>query len=144
MLCLFRWKVLKKLCAKRCVCKILLEQMKDWKQKLSVPSFQQTGGMREKRMVLEYPSNCVFHIKLVKISIRNWFFFSFPLFKATPMTYGGSQARGQIGAVAAGFHQSHSNVGSEPYLLPTPQLMATPDSYPTERGQGSNPHPYGC
>ena len=46
---------------------------------------------------------------------------------AAPMAYGGSQARGRIGAVAAGLHQSHSNMGSEPYLRPTPQLMATPD-----------------
>ena len=32
------------------------------------------------------------------------------------MAYGGSQARGGIGAVAAGQHHSHSNMGSEPYL----------------------------
>ena len=30
--------------------------------------------------------------------------------------YGGSQARGPIGAVAAGLRQSHSNAGSEPCL----------------------------
>jgi len=41
--------------------------------------------------------------------------------------YGGSQARGLIGAVAASLHQSHSNAGPEPRLQPTPQLMATPD-----------------
>jgi len=37
---------------------------------------------------------------------------------------GDSQARGLIGAVAAGLHHSHShsNVGSEPCLQPTPQL----------------------
>ena len=46
---------------------------------------------------------------------------------ATSAAYGGSQARGLIGAVAAGLRQSHSNVGSEPHLQPTPQLMATPD-----------------
>ena len=43
------------------------------------------------------------------------------------MAYGGSQARGLIGAVAAGLHQSHSNARSELHLQPTPQLMATPD-----------------
>ena len=42
------------------------------------------------------------------------------------MAYGGSQARGLIRAVAAGLHQSHSNVGSKPRLQPTPQLTATP------------------
>ena len=46
---------------------------------------------------------------------------------AAPPAYGGSQARGRIGAVATGLRQSHSNVGSEPCLQPTPQLTATPD-----------------
>ena len=45
--------------------------------------------------------------------------FFFLLFRA----YGGSQARGQIRATAAGLHHSHSNAGSEPTL----QLSATPD-----------------
>ena len=38
-----------------------------------------------------------------------FFFF----FRATLAAYGGSQARGQIGAIAAGLHHSHSNSGSE-------------------------------
>ena len=46
---------------------------------------------------------------------------------AAPAAYGGSQARGRIGAVATSLRQSHSNVGSEPRLQPTPQLTATPD-----------------
>jgi len=33
---------------------------------------------------------------------------------ATPAAYGGSQARGLIGAVAAGLCQSHSNARSNP------------------------------
>ena len=41
------------------------------------------------------------------------FFFSV---KDSPMAYGNSQARGQIGATAAGLHHSHSNAGSEPHL----------------------------
>ena len=61
-----------------------------------------------------------------------WFFFvclffAFLLFRATPMAYGGSQARGQIGATAAGLHHSHSNARSELCLQPTPQLMTMPD-----------------
>ena len=52
------------------------------------------------------------------------FFFAFS--RATPLAYGGSQARGLIGAVAAGLCHSHSNMGSEPRLRPTPQLTATP------------------
>ena len=43
------------------------------------------------------------------------------------MAYGGSQARGQIKATAAGLHRSHSNAGSEPCLRPTPQRMAMAD-----------------
>ena len=33
--------------------------------------------------------------------------------------------------------------GSEPRLQCTPQVTATPDPQPTERGQGLNPHPHG-
>ena len=59
------------------------------------------------------------------------FFFSFFfLNRTTTVAYGGSQARGQIGASAAGLHHSHSNVKSELCLWPTPQLMATWDPDP--------------
>ena len=47
-----------------------------------------------------------------------WGFF-LPFSRATPMSYGGSQARGWIGAAAAGLRHSHSNVGSEPRLQHT-------------------------
>ena len=60
------------------------------------------------------------------------------------MAYGGSQARGRIGAAAAGLRQSHSNAGSESCLRPTPQLTATLNPQPTERDQGSNLRPHGC
>ena len=56
------------------------------------------------------------------------FIFIFSLSRATPTAYGGSQARGCIRAVAAGLYHSHSIVGSELHLQPTPQLAATPDS----------------
>ena len=46
---------------------------------------------------------------------------------AAPAAYGGSQARGPIGAAAASLCQSQSNAGPEPCLRPTPQLTATPD-----------------
>ena len=42
------------------------------------------------------------------------------LFRAILVIYGGSQARGQIGATAAGLRHSHSNAGPEPRLQPTP------------------------
>ena len=70
-------------------------------------------------------------------------FFSFLLFRAAPVAYGSSQARGQIGAAAADLHLSHSNVESEPNLPPTPQLTAMLDPQPTEGGQGLNPYPCG-
>ena len=54
-------------------------------------------------------------------------FILFLLFRATPVAYGNSQARGQIRAIAAGLHHSHSNAGSELCLQPTPQLMAMLD-----------------
>ena len=73
-------------------------------------------------------------------------FFFFCLFAtswAAPAAHGDSQARGRVGAVAASLCQSHSNAGSESRLRPTPQPMATPDSQPTEQGQGLNPQPHG-
>ena len=51
----------------------------------------------------------------------------FALSRAAPLTYGDSQARGPIGAVAAGLRHSHSNAGSELCLQPTLQLTAMPD-----------------
>ena len=57
----------------------------------------------------------------------DFFFFAF---WAIPEAYGGSQARDQIRATAAG--HSHSHDRSELHLRPTPQLMATRDPQPTE------------
>ena len=72
-----------------------------------------------------------------------FFFFVFAFSRAAPAAHGDSQARGVIETVAAahgdsqargvietvatGLHQSHSYVGFELCLRPTPQLMATPD-----------------
>ena len=59
---------------------------------------------------------------------RGFFCFCFCFsFRVAPTAYGGSQARGLIRARAAGLPHSHSNMGSEPGLWPTPQLTATPD-----------------
>ena len=44
------------------------------------------------------------------------YFLSFCLFRAAPAVYGGSQARGPVGATAAGLHHSHSNTGYESCL----------------------------
>ena len=71
-------------------------------------------------------------------------FVLFCLFRAAPETCEGSQARGQIGAVATSLHHSNSNTRSELHLQPTPQVMAIPNPQPTEQGQGSNLRPHGC
>ena len=69
-----------------------------------------------------------------------FFFFFFCYYRTAPVAYGGSQATGRIGAIAASLHHSHSNLASKLRLQPIPQLM--PDPQPTERGQGSSPHPH--
>ena len=67
------------------------------------------------------------------------FLLSFYFFRAAPAPYGGSQARGPVGAAAVGLHHSHSsNAGSQPSLQSMSQLMAMPDPQPTDRGQGLN------
>ena len=54
-------------------------------------------------------------------------FLFFCLFRAAPVVYRDSQARGRIGAMGTGLHLSHSNTKSEPHLQPTPQLTAVLD-----------------
>ena len=46
------------------------------------------------------------------------------LFIYLPTAYGGSKARGQIGAIVASLRHSHSDARSKPD--PDPRLMATP------------------
>ena len=65
---------------------------------------------------------------------RGWVFL---LFRAAPKAYGRSQARGQIRAIASSLLSTY-----HPSLSPIPQLMATPDPWPIELGQGSNLHPH--
>ena len=62
--------------------------------------------------------------------------------RAIPMAYGGSQARGRIGAVAAILHHSHSNARSEPLSVTYTRAHINIGSL-TEQGQGSNPCPHG-
>ena len=50
------------------------------------------------------------------IEKRSDFVCLFVCFRAAPTAYGGSQARGPIGAAAAGLHHSHRNAGSKPHL----------------------------
>ena len=69
-------------------------------------------------------------IKCINKANLNYMFFGFVfflLFRAIPSAYGGSQARGLIGAVATSLYHSQRNARSEPCLRPTPQLTETPD-----------------
>ena len=54
------------------------------------------------------------------------YIYIFAFFRAAPKAYGGSQARGLIGATAASLCHNLSNARSEPHLQPTPQLRETP------------------
>ena len=72
-----------------------------------------------------------------------YFILFYFIFLGMHMAYGSSQAKGLIGAPAAGLHHSHSNARFELDLQPTPQLMATLDPEPTQQGQGLNLQPHG-
>ena len=75
---------------------------------------------------------------LMALHFSSGFFF---FFRAAPVAYGSSQARGWIGATADGLHHSHSNMGSEPGLWPTAHHNA--GSLTHQVGQGLNPRPHG-
>jgi len=51
-----------------------------------------------------------------KFFIFLFIFVFLPFLGPLPAAYGGSQARGLIGAVATGLRHSHSNARSEPHL----------------------------
>ena len=69
--------------------------------------------------VYEGPDFSIFLPTLVIISLSFFGGEGVCLFRAAPTAYGGSQARGLIGATA--------NARFKPCLLPTPQLTATLD-----------------
>ena len=57
-----------------------------------------------------------------------FFFFSyFCLFRAVPVAYRNSQARGQMGATAARLHHSYTNAVFQSHLQAILQLTAMPD-----------------
>ena len=53
--------------------------------------------------------------------LLGWVFLAFFWGEGTPVACGISQTRGLIRAIAAGQSHSHSNIGSESHLPPTPQ-----------------------
>ena len=68
---------------------------------------------------LSYKRILTLIIVIVILTFEQVFFFFFFL-RSTPLPYGGSHARGWIGAAAAGLPHNHSNTGSELCLQPTP------------------------
>ena len=72
-----------------------------------------------------------FYIFLMKCPFKSFdpphFFFFFFFLQLHMRNYRSSQARGQIGARAAGLHHSHSNARTELRLWPSLQLAATRD-----------------
>ena len=73
-------------------------------------------------------TRCVCRVQNAQGILPFFFFFFLIVFsRAASVAYGGSQARGLIGALATGLCHSHSNARSEPRLQHTPQLTATPD-----------------
>ena len=69
-------------------------------------------------------------VPCLSILFQNTYFILFIYFvfsRTVPVAYGGSQARGLIGAVATGLRRRHSKEGSELGLQPISQLTATLD-----------------
>ena len=113
----------------------------NWRNHYPVPA-DQTQKLSEAEQILHIDAGTGCPIKWCDASLPNGtgksmpylfyclfflFLFCFVFSRAAPAAYGGSQARGLIGAVVSNLHQSHSNEGSELRLQPTPQFMATPD-----------------
>ena len=60
-----------------------------------------------------------------------------------PAAYGSSQVRGHIGAAAEAYTTATAKVVLSHICDLVAFLVARPDPYPTERGQGWNPHSHG-
>ena len=70
---------------------------------------------------------CFYFIPFVCVCLCVCVCVVFLSFRATPMAYRSSQARGRIRTVATSLCQGHNNAGSEPHLWPTSQHMAMLD-----------------
>ena len=76
-------------------------------------------------------THCSIVFYLIKHSVSNKYkrvlrFILKLFFRAIPVAYGSSQARGRVRATDAGLCHSHSNTGSQLHLWPVPQLMGSP------------------
>ena len=82
---------------------------------------------RDQTRILMNTSQVLNPLSYKRNSQYTYLFFFLVFSWAAPGAYGGSQTRGQIGAVVASPRQNHCNTGSEPHLRSTPQPMAMPD-----------------
>ena len=72
-----------------------------------------TGLIAYSAVIVKYHQRPLF---LFSVTPKFFFFFFFVFllfFLANPVAYGGSQARGRIGAVAAGLRHSHCNTAMQ-------------------------------
>ena len=60
-----------------------------------------------------YIPTSIYEFTLLILFFFFFFFVFLPFLGPLPSAYGGSQARGRIGAVATGLRQNHSNAGSD-------------------------------
>ena len=65
-------------------------------------------------------------LKIVTAAYANNLFTYCLFWGGAPVAYGGSKARGLIGATAAGLCYSHRNMGPKLHLQTTPQLTVMP------------------
>ena len=97
-----------------------------WRKELRIRG----GESQNERSVLEWNGGTSMNLGFFGVFLCGFFFlfffsFFFCLFRAPPVAYGGSQARGLIGSAAASLHHRRSNARSELRLPSTPQLTAT-------------------
>ena len=94
--------------------------------------FNSLSKARDRTHILMDTSGVLNPLTYNRNSLRLIFFFFFVFLFAIPWAtaeaYGGSQARGLIGATASGLHHSHSSSGSKLCLWPTPQLTGNAGS----------------
>ena len=90
-------------------------------------------------------------VKNLKILVLRYYFYfllinkliNFCLFRAAPVAYVSSQARGQFGAAAVSLHHSHSNKRSKPPSSVTYMAACGNARSVTHWGRGSNSLPHG-
>ena len=77
---------------------------------------------QNKQYTARVTTNCFSSLRVhLRWEFPFFFFVFLPFLGQLPTAYGGSQARGLIGATASGLYQCHSNMGSKLHLRPTPQ-----------------------